>query len=191
MKSRRFIPVSFVAVVMFALITVASVAAYDPAPDEIIQLVQQIEILTRQIQELQAKIKILTDALEDICTLAEDKTPAQQATVTQKPVLFSPRQIDRPAIGDEKIAIYTAKAKIEIEDEDLETILVDLLTSKNMSDFACSMRKQVQDWLDTPVKDRQFSSPLSPKQTAWAAHLTNPAKYPNPKKSPDFYGITY
>jgi hypothetical protein len=190
MKSRRF-PVSFVAVVIFTMITVASVTAYDPAPEPMLQLVQQIETLTKQIADLQAKIKILTDALEDIRTLAMDKTDAQQATVTEKPTLRSPRQIDRPPIGDEKIAIYTAKVKVEIEDENLESILVDLLTSKNMSDFACALRSQLQTWLDTPSKDRQFSSPLSPKQTAWAAHLTNPAKYPNPKKDPDFYGITY
>ena len=189
MKSRRF-PVSFVAVVIFTMITVASITAYDPAPEPLIQLVQQIETLTEQIADLQAKIKILTDALEDIQTLAQDRTQAQATTIV-KPALRSPRQIDRPPIADEKIAIYVAKAKVEIEDADLESILVDLLTSKNMSDFACALRSQLQTWLDTPTKDRQYSSPLSPKQTAWAAHLTNPAKYPNPKQNPTFYGITY
>jgi len=189
MKSRRF-PVSFVAVVIFTMITVASVTAYSPAPDAMLSLVQQIETLTKQIAELQRQIKIFTDCLEDIQTLAQYSNQAQ-ATTIEKLTLRSPRQIDRPPIADEKIAIYVAKAKVEIEDTDLESILVDLLTSKNMSDFACALRSQLQTWLDTPLKDRQYSSPLSPKQTAWAAHLTNPAKYPNPKKDPTFYGITY
>lgn len=44
-----------------------------------------------------------------------------------------------------------------------------LLGSKLRSDFRKKLRDQVFAWLDTPVDERQFSSPLSPRQ--WEALL--------------------
>ena len=152
--------------------------------EELGDLVQQIEVLQKIIKDLNKTIQNLNDYLDQITKMSKDNT-----TVTQTPVrkLRSPKQIDRTPVREEKTDTLIAKAKVALEEELLETICIELITTKKTSDFVKSMRQQVIEWLGTAADERTYDTPLSRKQFAWACYILHPADYPNPKTDRDLY----
>jgi len=164
--------------------------AVEVQQDVVANLAQRIEELHQELIILRKQILLLTDLLDDMQAAIKAKPVAStsvQTAAASKPALRSPRQIDRPPIGNEKSPLLVAKMKVLISDAEVQRILEKLISSKNSSEFVQSLRAQVTDWLQVSEDDRAFDSPLSPKQFAWAAHLMYRSEYPNPKTIKSLY----
>ena len=167
--------------------------------DQMVTLLQRIETLETRIVELSKTMQVFSDFLDEIVDALRNPTPASAVTAAKTPVpsavpaslftskLQSPKQIDRPPVGDQQIQVALAKMKAETSEPVAQRIYEKLLTTKKTGNFIESLKNQVTNYFMMPKDERSFASPLSPKQFAWAAFLVLPSEYPNPKTIRELY----
>ena len=141
----------------------------------------QAEIL-KEVGTIKAAISRIESGLTGITTPAT--TPATAPTAPTAPTMQSPRQIDRPPIGDEKVRNWIVEAQKMISDPRELNIITGLLTWNKGGDFQNSLKKQAIEWLQGK---NTKPSPLSSKQMAWAGYVTQPEVYPDPYTITELY----
>jgi len=179
--------ISIITLMLFVMISLSHGAVPEVTRTEVAELAQTIESLQAQIADLQKQVQILSDLLWDITHAVNATTKPLTHSLTDKPALQSPKQIDREPFGDEKIKVYIAKLATAGLEEDMKPPLTKLLETRNTSNFVQSMRAQLIKWLDTPRDEKVFASPFSAKQYAWVLFLMYPGEYPNPKTVKELY----
>jgi len=115
-------------------------------------------------------------------TIEKEYKLANPALAEKGKPLHSPKQIDRPPIGDEKVKLWVVEARKRITDPRELDITIGLLNWKLGGNFHNSLKKQVIDWLDG-----KSTRQLSPKQLAWAGYITQPDLYPDPYTIKELY----
>lgn len=128
---------------------------------------------TKNDTAILTQIKVIEAALAKIKTTLDVPKVME---VKQSP-LFSPRQIDRPAMGVDAPLDYIAEANTKISDPRKLDIMLGLLTWSKGGDFQKSLRDQALKWFRG---ENTKAEPLSSKQYAWAGFVTQPLKYPDP-----------
>lgn len=151
-------------------------------------VLKQVKIIQRAVVEIE---QIFNSGMEHaIAQVSVAESVGQKLT---KPKLYSPRQIDRPTIGNEKNKTLTdtingciEKANAQIKDPDMLTAVLAVLNRKNPSGMFLDYRKQVMRFFEFP-NDRRYPDPLSPKQAAWARYIAHKLEYPEPYTIVELY----
>lgn len=197
---RKFFAPTAMALILVSVIFLFTNFGYERSvhAEEVAEMAQRMEALENEIRLLRKNIQILADLLDDIAKATKANVitqpivtpPATTASAVPQPALRSPRQIDRPATGnDEKAVIWITKLRLEpfSSREDVMEVFQKLIKQKAGGNFVQSLKKQLTEWLDATPDDRGFDFPMSPKQYAWACHIMFKSKYENPRKNKELY----
>lgn len=171
---------------VISLIIIASLAFYAIEAKDAEQGPFNTAAAMKQIATIEKACAELSMMLEG--KPGQSMTAVAQPAVVQQAPLRSPRQIDRPLIGDQKLQALVAKAKSDVSDLEVQKITIVLLKSNRKGSFLADLRAQAIEWLEDHPDFRRNDYPLSPKQVAWAGFLCKVEGYGNPKKTrPDLY----
>lgn len=186
---------SIISLLVLAFVIIGSFGSSSQAAPTIqvtpAHVLKQVEIIQRAVVEIE---QIFNSGMEH--SIQADAQVSVAESVGQKltkPKLYSPRQIDRPTIGNEKnktltgtINVCIEKANAQIKDPDMLTAVLAVLNRKNPSGMFLDYRKQVMRFFEFP-NDRRYPSPLSPKQAAWARYIAHKLEYPEPYTIVELY----